>query len=74
MPNAPSRSPAPKAGARRPGAPTGGTIAFLAGGRLKTDRRAPGGAVRDRGPAHDGRGVAALDDGSLVFAAAPPAR
>ena len=46
-----------------------GTIAFLASGRLKTIAR-PGGTVRDLGPAHDGRGVAALDDGSLVFAPA----
>jgi len=46
----------------------GRTIVFLAGGRLKTVDRA-GGAVRDLGPAQEGRGVAGLDDGSLVFAA-----
>ena len=46
----------------------GRTIAFLASGRLKTIARA-GGAVRDLGSAQDGRGVAALDDCSLVFAA-----
>ena len=48
----------------------GATIAFLAAGRLKTIPRA-GGAARDFGPADDARGVATLDDGSLVFA--PPA-
>ena len=47
----------------------GRTLAFLAAGRLKTIART-GGEVRDRGAAQDGRGVAALDDGSLVFAAA----
>ena len=54
-------------GARAPAWSTDGlTIAFLAGGRLKT---AAGGAVRDVAAAQASRGVAALDDGALVFAA-----
>jgi hypothetical protein len=48
----------------------GRTLAWIAGGRLKSAARDRG-TSRDLGAAQDTRGLAALDDGALIFAASP---
>jgi eukaryotic-like serine/threonine-protein kinase len=66
--NAEQAEPIPETdGARTPTwSADGRTIAFLVAGRLKTVARG-GGPASDLVAAQAGRGVAALDDGSLVF-------